>query len=647
MRRGAKAGSRDSRVPAPAWRAWLCFLFLLAAPVLAQAAMALHLREAEVQVQAGGTFGAPPPVAAPDPARWQMAALPRVLPRGLTPAAPADIDIAWIRVMVPQQARELERGTLRLYVPRWQTVGQVAVYADDQLVYRSGAGPVWNGFNHPLWLQVDNVRSAEAPRQLLIRVDHLRSAGAAVSTVWVGDEAGLARGRWLREVVQAELPRFAGATFLVIGLFSLLVWVVRREVQYGLFFLAAAMLFVRNLHYHMGLEPLPIPEDWFGWLTVHSMSGLVLTVNIFALRLHGKRYPAVEWPLIALAAGAALLGMPGVALWPALAGLTPLVGLAIMAGFVLLSALGTWSAWRARSNDSLLLIAMNLLSLPAAAHDLLLQNYQLDIERVYILPLMSVALFAAYLYVILKRYVGAIRSSEHAQQVLAEQLQAREAELAASYARLRVVEHEQILSNERQRLMQDMHDGLGSSLMGALKAVEHGHDHDLAGMLRECIDDLKLAIDSLEPVQSDLLLLLATVRYRLGTRLEQAGVRLHWQVEDVPSMDWLDPASALNILRILQEVLANVIKHSGAGAVTLTTRREGDRVVVSIEDDGRGFDPAAVSGGRGLANVARRAGAIAGSVRWTSPGQGTRFELSLPIEAARAAPHPGAVAALD
>ena len=633
MRRAARACCHVSSAPSAAWRAWLAFVFLLAAPVLAQAALSLQLQRAEGQVQTGGTFGAPPSVATPDPARWQPVALPQVLPRGLAPAAETDpIDIAWIRVPLPPEARGLERGALRLYVPRWQTIGQVAVYADDRLVYRSGAGPVWNGFNHPLWLPIDGAMSAEPPRHLLIRIDHLRSAGAALSTAWVGDEAGLARGRWLRELVQAGLPQFTGATFLVIGLFALCVWVVRREVEYGLFFLASVMLFVRNLHYHLGLEPLPIPEAWFGWLTVHSMAGLVITVNIFGLRLHGKRYRAVEWSLLALAGGAALLSMPGLALWQPLAALAPLVSVLILAGFVLLSALGLWSAWRARARDSLLVIGMNVLSLPAAIHDLLLQNYRLDIERVYVLPLMATALFAAYLYVVLKRYVGAIRSSEQAQQVLAEKLQAREAELTASHARLRAVEHEQILSGERQRLMQDMHDGLGSSLMGALKAVEHGYDHDLAGMLRECIDDLKLAIDSLEPVQSDLLLLLATLRYRLGSRLEQAGVRLHWRVEDVPAMAWLDPGSALNILRILQEVLANVVKHSGAAAVTLTTRREGGSVVVAVADDGRGFDPAGdASGGRGLANVARRAEVIGGAARWSSAGGGMTFELVLPI----------------
>src|SRR5256885_14422427 len=50
----------------------------------------------------------------------------------------------------------------------------------------------------------------------------------------------------------------------------------------------------------------------------------------------------------------------------------------------------------------------------------------------------------------------------------------------------------------------------------------------LVQLLQECIDDLKLSIDSLEPLDCDLLALLAGLRYRLGPRLEGAGVRLHW-----------------------------------------------------------------------------------------------------------------------
>src|SRR5450830_1817985 len=119
--------------------------------------------------------------------------------------------------------------------------------------------------------------------------------------------------------------------------------------------------------------------------------------------------------------------------------------------------------------------------------------------------------------------------------------------------------------------MQDMHDGLGSSLISALRVVEHGKmsDAEVAQVLRGCIDDLKLAIDSMEVVEADLLLLLATLRFRLAPRLDSVGIRLHWEVQDLPALNWLTPGNSLHILRILQEAFANIIKHAQATEISV------------------------------------------------------------------------------
>jgi signal transduction histidine kinase len=209
-------------------------------------------------------------------------------------------------------------------------------------------------------------------------------------------------------------------------------------------------------------------------------------------------------------------------------------------------------------------------------------------------------------------------------------------ELADSHKRLREIEHRQMLAQERQRLMQDMHDGLGSSLTSALRVVEHGQigEVEVAEVLKGCIDDLKLAIDSMEPVDADLLLLLATLRFRLGPRLESTDIVLRWEVQDVPALDWLEPKNALHILRILQEAFTNIIKHTHATEIRVATRAEGDHVVVSITDNGEGFSVADAlkKGGKGLSNQQRRAQAIGAEVSWESGKTGTCFTLRLPIK---------------
>ena len=131
------------------------------------------------------------------------------------------------------------------------------------------------------------------------------------------------------------------------------------------------------------------------------------------------------------------------------------------------------------------------------------------------------------MHIIFRRFLKANDHVKITNASLASRLQEREDELKKSHQRLRVIEHRQTLSKERQRLMQDMHDGMGSSLIIALLEAEKGHldASSLTDVLKNCIEDLKLTIDSMEPVEADLLLLMATLRFRLTPRLESAGIR--------------------------------------------------------------------------------------------------------------------------
>ena len=273
--------------------------------------------------------------------------------------------------------------------------------------------------------------------------------------------------------------------------------------------------------------------------------------------------------------------------------------------------------------------------LPANA--LTMNGYQIGSA----LEMLLLAFALAYRFNMIRRQ--ATEDVQEANAGLARRLQAREAELTASHQRLREIEHRQTLSQERQRLMQDMHDGMGSSLNSALRVVERGqlNEAEVAQVLKGCIDDLKLAIDSMEPVESDLLLLLATLRFRLEPRLESTGIALRWEVQDIPPLDWLDPRNSLHILRIAQEAFTNIIKYANATEVRVATAADAEGVKVTISDNGSGFDvkTALKSGGKGLSNQLRRAQAIGAEVTWDSNGAGTRLTLRLPFVREVGLPH--------
>jgi signal transduction histidine kinase len=222
---------------------------------------------------------------------------------------------------------------------------------------------------------------------------------------------------------------------------------------------------------------------------------------------------------------------------------------------------------------------------------------------------------------------------------LDQRLRDREAELGEQHRKLLATEHERVVFEERQRIMRDMHDGIGTALMSSLAMAEQGRltqEHAVA-VLRDGLDELKLVIDSMEPVEKDVVALLASLRFRFGQRIEEAGIRIAWEMEELPPLPWLDPSAALQVLRIVQEALTNVLKHSQATEVRISARPANrgtaqTSIVIRITDNGVGFDPEHARNGRGLNNLRHRAAALGGELRFQSkPGRGTSISLHLPL----------------
>lgn len=216
------------------------------------------------------------------------------------------------------------------------------------------------------------------------------------------------------------------------------------------------------------------------------------------------------------------------------------------------------------------------------------------------------------------------------QRLYAQQLSERLA--IAHRQQLRVQQLETVL-NERRRMMGELHDGFGNTLITALMSLERG-DLDpaaVAAVLRECVDDLRLMIDSQEPAARDISTLLGMLRYRLQKRIESAGVRLHWNMGELVQRTALEPTQSLDLLRILQEAITNSLRHSGARNIEIAARQLRSRIEVRVQDDGRGFDAGAVAGGRGIGNMRARAGRIGADIAIESEqGVGTAVTVLLP-----------------
>ncbi|WP_116811077.1 sensor histidine kinase [Steroidobacter cummioxidans] len=166
------------------------------------------------------------------------------------------------------------------------------------------------------------------------------------------------------------------------------------------------------------------------------------------------------------------------------------------------------------------------------------------------------------------------------------------------------------IASERGRILQDMHDGIGAQLITAKRLARRPDvdRDDLASMIEESLQDLRLIIDSLDLTERDLLPLLGNLRLRLQPRLATLGIRLEWDVQPLPALTGLGPESALAILRIVQEAINNAVRHASPSCIRITVRADRQQAVIRISDDGRGFDAATIGPGRrGLTGMHLRA----------------------------------------
>ncbi|WP_296501078.1 ATP-binding protein [Rhodoferax sp.] len=611
----------------------------------------LHFTEAETLLVDGIGFSAPPYSldSAPPAGEWTPVTLPHGVPQqvvrtvetGQTLNPPTVI--RWYRLRVPALSASPASATepRYLYIARWKAYGQLAVYGDGRLLYQSHSNLLWNGRNNPLWIALDGTAGAVTPKVITVRLESLRHSGSALSSIWLGDEPTVGWRFRTRNLLQTQLPFVSSAAFLIFGLFAMSVWVRRQEDSlYLIFFLISVAAYLRTMHYYLGEQRLPVSDEWFGWITLNSLFWLFALANSFLAHLHLRQQP---WQTRAIVAATAVISfmtlpfLPTVLPWATWLHATFLGSTMYVVAMVMgvaVGGLGLYHSRLAKSRHGIVLSSWGLITLLIGVYDWMQLNNHVSVEGSYLGSYGIVGIFLISLHIMFQRYNGAIEEVKHVNTTLAERLRAREMELTLASSRLREIAHRQTLSDERQRLTQDMHDGLGSSLVSALRVVEGGRmcEADVAEVLKGCIDDLKLAIDSMEPVEADLLLLLATLRFRLGPRLASAGIALRWEVVDVPALDWLDPRNALHILRILQEAFANILKHTQAHEIRVTTGLENGGVTVTIADNGQGFSLATAlqKGGKGLHNQQRRAQSIGGAVRWQSNDHGTRMTLWLP-----------------
>ena len=194
-------------------------------------------------------------------------------------------------------------------------------------------------------------------------------------------------------------------------------------------------------------------------------------------------------------------------------------------------------------------------------------------------------------------------------------------------------------TRERARLARDLHDGLGSILTGVrlnLQEMKNGAKLDYADV--ECFNRaLGLLDDSVREMRRVSHNLMPDSLSRFGLkpavndfcRSLSANIVFDYFGNEVR----LDPRLEVVIYRSIHELVNNALKYSGASQILVQIMQEPDRIAFTVEDDGCGFDPAAVTGGTGIQNIRTRVASFGGNIYIDSKiGKGTEVNGELKIK---------------
>jgi signal transduction histidine kinase len=543
----------------------------------------------------------------------------------------APLGLAWYLVHYDIPAGWKSDDQLMIYSPR--TLGVAwQVRVNDQFIFDDLDD--WRmTWNRPIAPNLASAHFKPGDRlDIAIGIVFEPWVGHALARINVGPASVLGPREAVRDFLQFVMPVACSVALLANGIFFLLFWGSRRAERTHLYLALSCIAWcVCNLQFVLPRRDDAALDAWYGAVTGPAITWVMWLIYLFVLQLD-KRFSR----LIAI-------GMPPFVLIMSVIAL-PLIPLNEYAGIfyqganvavaLLVAARIGWMAIRGGSVElRVISVALAIASI-IGAHDLGLLSQSIDHEGIFLIPYSSMLIFGSFLFAVQRRYVRAINDVEQLSSSLAQRLSEREAELQANHSRLLELERAQTLAAERQRLIHDMHDGLGSALTTSLAMIEQGNvdGEELKEVLRGSVDDLRAVIDSLEPLDGDLISVLATLRFRLGKRLELAGIKLEWDMDDLPALPWLGSPQALQLMRMVQEILTNVLKHAAASQLRISSHYSGQYIEVCIADNGRGFDVGTTSTGRGLRHLAQRAASLHGSLVIDSrPGGGTTVRLLLPV----------------
>jgi signal transduction histidine kinase len=558
-----------------------------------------------------------------DAAAWKTVSLPHVWDR----TDPGKTGLGWYRIRF--RLEKAPGGAQAIHIPHVRSVW-VDFYVNGALA--GGSRDIVSGGNTGIgtgvYLTVIPGALHEGENVLHARM-RIMDPIQGLGRVDFGDARPVRRVALMHTELNFYAQRAFLAMVLAAGLITLFVWRARPEDAVMMWFCIACLSWALVGVAFNALRWVDVPAWFIRLLARYQVWGLAVPAVIIALRSVGLRWPRAEalfWAFLAVEVTAPFwLGDGFHALYFDIGSAALLT-----AGAALILVAAPRPLGRPYAIEAAALLLMALLMCYEALRYLGWVDVDSATFRSYHVPVMVLAIGAA----IFERHVVAVRGAESANADLRQRVEEKTREIEAYHAERAAALREQALALERRRIIADMHDGLGASLLALLRYAQGGRveGRELEQRVKETLQELRIAIDALEPAEGDLASVLGSLRFRLEPLVAPTGVRLRWDVAPLPPVEALEPSAVFAIQRILLQAISNAVQHSGAREIHLAARaKDGDGIEVSVADDGVGFDTTLASAGRGIANMRARAAQLQASLSITSrPGRGSVVSLALP-----------------
>ena len=430
----------------------------------------------------------------------------------------------------------------------------------------------------------------------------------------------------------------------IVGLFMLSLWFITRSGRLFAYSGGATILWATL--FTLALTPELDLAYWQEWrfLLYISTGGLVLLMSLFLIEYSGLRLP----PYVRTLMGFSTLGIPTFFLiwgtqieywldiyW---------TGLVI---FLYVISIGILLFRKYQQMDAItwVLLGYSIVATLCAYHDygvqagplierhaalLALGVPSLLLEPIFLTHFTLPALLIIVGAILLRVHANNVLAIESANETLEVELIKREQELQRVHAEQRAVIASNAMVEERNRILQDIHDGLGSRLVNLLLQARTGQISikNLPIDLQACLEDLRLIVSGQFLGEVSFKDALEEFCQRAARNLRGVGAVLSYEIAQVEPKD-LAPQMTIHLLRIIQEMIANTIKHAHATECKIRVQNIGHELKVSVQDNGVGFDLASdnLPMKRGMLGIHKRIKELNAESKLSSDAKGTRLDL--------------------